>query len=166
MFTGILTSAFRLRIEPLTSGSNHATRNTKIKRPFGRLIFVAESKGFPWAKPCGETVTISLRFTCEIYLFSNPTGKLVFAKGHSGPFRLRQGLISLRYIPLGSFAMLTGILTSAFRLRIEPLTSGSNPATCNTKIKRPFGRLIFVAESKGFEPLIPLPVYHISNVAH
>ncbi len=28
------------------------------------------------------------------------------------------------------------------------------------------GRLIFVAEMKGFEPLIRLPVYHISNVAH
>ncbi len=28
------------------------------------------------------------------------------------------------------------------------------------------GRLIFVAETKGFEPLIPLRVYHISNVAH
>ena len=28
------------------------------------------------------------------------------------------------------------------------------------------GRLIFVAESKGFEPLIPLRVYYISNVAH
>ena len=31
-----------------------------------------------------------------------------------------EGLISLRYIPLGSFAMQTGILPSAFRLRVEP----------------------------------------------
>ena len=36
----------------------------------------------------------------------------------------------------------------------------------STKIKCPFGHLIFVAEMKGFEPLIRLPVYHISNVAH
>ena len=35
-----------------------------------------------------------------------------------------------------------------------------------TKIKCPNGHLIFVAETKGFEPLIPLRVYHISNVAH
>lgn len=28
------------------------------------------------------------------------------------------------------------------------------------------GVFLIVAETKGFEPLIPLPVYHISNVAH
>ena len=34
------------------------------------------------------------------------------------------------------------------------------------KLNAHIGRLIFVAEMKGFEPLIRLPVYHISNVAH
>lgn len=28
------------------------------------------------------------------------------------------------------------------------------------------GYLTLLAETKGFEPLIPLRVYHISNVAH
>ena len=99
-----------------TAGSNPDINKTKIKRPNGRLIFVAEMKGL------------------------------------------------LRH--LASFALLTSILTSAFRLRFEPLTTGSNPEINKTKIKRPNGRLIFVAEMKGFEPLIRLPVYHISNVAH
>ncbi len=35
----------------------------------------------------------------------------------------------------------------------------------NKKIPH-WGIFLLMAETKGFEPLIPLPVYYISNVAH
>ena len=38
-------------------------------------------------------------------------------------------------------------------------------STGNNKMPR-WGILLFLAETKGFEPLIPLRVYYISNVAH
>lgn len=69
----------------------------------------------------------------------------------------------LRGIRDGSPAFITWL---AYSLS-NPFVGFESRNISGTKIKRPQrGRLIFVAETKGFEPLIPLPVYYISNVAH
>ena len=69
----------------------------------------------------------------------------------------------LRGIRDGSPAFITWL---AYSLS-NPFVGFEPQNISGTKIKRPQrGRLIFVAETKGFEPLIPLPVYYISNVAH
>jgi len=56
-----------------------------------------------------------------------------------------EGLISLCYIPLGSFAAQTGILPSAFRLRVEPPMRVFFIPTNPGQIKNvPLGHLIFM----------------------
>ena len=64
-----------------------------------------------------------------------------------------KGLISLRYIPLGSFAMLTGILTSAFRLRIEPLNPGFKSRDPQHKNKTPAWAFDFCGGVEGIRTL-------------
>ena len=59
--TGILTSAFLPRVEPLTTGSNPATRNTKIKHPFRVFDFCGGVEGIRTL----DTVAGILHFQCS-----------------------------------------------------------------------------------------------------
>lgn len=60
----------------------------------------------------------------------------------------------------------TGVHVRLFAA-VRTLLPGSNPDDDANNKTAPFGAvLLLVAETKGFEPLIPLPVYYISNVAH
>lgn len=55
---------------------------------------------------------------------------------------------------------------SAFLLRVEPPTCVFESEPYGTKIKRPFGRLIFVADGEGFEPPDGLPHQRFSRPSH
>ena len=77
--------------------------------------------------------------------------------GAKGPLSLRK----IQTAPNGLFSHLSP------RTLQSQIANASSTLRFWHKNKTPTkGCLIFVAESKGFEPLIPLRVYYISNVAH
>ena len=63
-------------------------------------------------------------------------------------------------VSLGSFAALTSILTSAFHMRVEPLTAGSNPATKHNKKYRK-GGISYCGGDEGIRTLDAL-----ANIPH
>ena len=68
---------------------------------------------------------------------------------------------------LGSFAAQTGILPSAFRLRVEPPMRVFFIPTNPEQIKNvPLGHFLFVADGEGFEPPEALRLQRFSRPSH
>ena len=109
----------------------------------GRLVFVAEMK-YSLAPRVAEMKGLSDSRLHHI--------------GAMGPFRC----VRFKLRQMARFHQLTP------RTQQSQIANASSTLPTPTGIKKyPMrGIFLFLAEMKGFEPLIPLRVYHISNVAH